>query len=143
SLAQPDPEVARRADAVSGGFSERVVVCGSPESGAIRPWQPTIRSVAEPHIFWYGHNLTVMREHIRDESVDLIYLDPPYNSQQVFNRFFEEADGTPSNAQRRAFEDYWRWGPESESAYDEVVHARARRYAIPAALSQTMEMFRG
>lgn len=98
--------------------------------------------MAEPHVFWYGDNLQVMREHIGDGQVDLIYLDPPFNSQRVYNRFFGEADGSLSDAQRRAFEDYWSWGPEAEQAYEDVVHPKQRRHLVPAALSQTMEIFR-
>lgn len=98
--------------------------------------------VSELDVFWYGDNLDVMREHIKDESVDLIYLDPPFNSRQVYNRFLTESDGTHSDAQRRAFEDYWRWGPEAEQAYGEVAHPRGRRRDVPAALSQTMDMLR-
>lgn len=120
-----------------------MIVCGSPESGAVREWYPTIPSVAESHVFWYGDNLPVMREHIGDDTVDLIYLDPPFNSQRIYNRIFPEKDGSGSEAQRKAFEDYWRWGAEAESAYNEIVHPRSRRYAVPATLSQTMEMFRG
>lgn len=99
-------------------------------------------STVDSHVFWYGDNLTVMREHIPDESVDLIYLDPPFNSQRIYNRFFGEHDGSESDAQRKAFDDYWRWGPEAAQAYDEVVHPRRRRSIVPATLSQTMEMLR-
>jgi DNA modification methylase len=106
---------------------------GAPESGI----------VSESQIFWYGDNLDVMREHVADESVDLIYLDPPFNSQQVYNRFFGESDGAPSDAQRRAFDDYWQWGKEAELSYNEIVHPRHRRRSVPAVLSQTMEMCRG
>lgn len=129
--------------ASSGPRLERVITCGSPESSLVQPWHGTIPGVTEPNVFWYGDNLDVMREHIRDESVDLIYLDPPFNSQQVYNRFLTESDGSHSDAQRRAFEDYWRWGQEAEQSYGEIVHPRGRRSDVPAALSQTMEMLRG
>jgi 16S rRNA G966 N2-methylase RsmD len=43
---------------------------------------------------YYGDNLGVLREHIKDESVDLIYLDPPFNSRQDYNVLFAEKDGT-------------------------------------------------
>ncbi len=125
------------------GRFERIIVCGAPELGRAQPWHGTMPRVSEPQIFWYGDNLEVMREHIQDDTVDLIYLDPPFNSQRIFNRFFGEEDGSPSDAQRKAFEDYWRWSKEAEAAYSEILHPRARRYAVPAALSQTMELLRG
>jgi len=102
----------------------------------------TLPLVSESQVFWYGDNLTVMREHVADNSVDLIYLDPPFNSQRIYNRFFGELDGTESDAQRRAFDDYWQWGPEAAEAFREVVHPRERRSIVPATLSQTLEMFR-
>ena len=58
---------------------------------------------------YYGDNLTVLREHIKDESVDLIYLDPPFNSRQDYNVLFAEKDGTRSSSQIMAFEDTWEW----------------------------------
>lgn len=102
-----------------------------------------MRSVAESHVFWYGDNLQVMREHLnKDEFVDLIYLDPPFNSQREYSRFFTESDGKPADAQRKAFEDYWTWGPEAERAYDDVVNPGKRRAYVPPALSHTLELLK-
>ena len=50
----------------------------------------------EKNQLYYGDNLAVLREHIKDESVDLIYLDPPFNSRQDYNVLFAERDGTRS-----------------------------------------------
>ena len=55
----------------------------------------------------YGDNLAVLHEHIRDESVDLIYLDPPFNSRQDYNVLCAEKDGTRSSSQIMAFEHAW------------------------------------
>lgn len=96
----------------------------------------------ESHVFWYGDNQPVLREHVGDETVDLIYLDPPFNSRRVYGTFFEERDGSLSDAQRTAFEDYWRWGPEAENAFDEVIHPGRRQHLVPATLRHTMEMLR-
>lgn len=63
---------------------------------------------------FYGDNLTVLREHINDESVDLIYLDPPFNSRQDYNVLFAERDGTRSASQIMAFEDTWKWNIDAE-----------------------------
>lgn len=71
---------------------------------------------------YYGDNLTVLRGCIDDESVDLIYLDPPFNSQATYNVLFRSTAGEKSRAQIEAFEDTWHWGDEAELAFDQVVH---------------------
>ena len=70
---------------------------------------------------YYGDNLDVLRRYIRDESVDLVYLDPPFNSRQDFNVLFAEKDGTRAAAQIMAFEDTWEWNQESSRLYEEIV----------------------
>lgn len=69
---------------------------------------------------YYGDNLHVLREHIADESVDLIYLDPPFNSNANYNMLFKSPDGSDSDAQINAFDDTWSWGPSAEEAVDWV-----------------------
>jgi len=66
---------------------------------------------------YYGNNLSVLRDHLADESVDLIYLDPPFNSKRDFNLLFAEQSGEPAQSQIKAFTDSWKW---SESAYREL-----------------------
>ena len=70
---------------------------------------------------YFGDNLPILREDIADESVDLIYLDPPFNSNATYNVLFRERSGEDSAAQITAFEDTWRWNIESEIAFREVV----------------------
>ena len=70
---------------------------------------------------YFGDNLSVLREHIPDESVDLIYLDPPFNSNATYNVLFKERSGEDSAAQITAFDDTWHWTIDSERAYREVV----------------------
>ncbi len=70
---------------------------------------------------YYGDNLDVLRRYVADESVDLIYLDPPFNSQADYNVLFAERDGSKAAAQIKAFGDTWHWGMESASAYDQFV----------------------
>jgi site-specific DNA-methyltransferase (adenine-specific) len=72
---------------------------------------------------YYGDNLTVLRENIERESVDLIYLDPPFNSQATYNVLFRSTAGEQSQAQIEAFEDTWHWGDEAERAFDEVIRS--------------------
>ena len=69
---------------------------------------------------YYGDNLDILTRYIADESVDLVYLDPPFNSAQNYNAFFQEKDGTAAAAQIQAFVDTWSWNIESRNAYDEL-----------------------
>lgn len=80
----------------------------------------------EKNQLYYGDNLTVLREHLKDESVDLIYRDPPFNSRQDYNVLFAERDGTRSASQIMAFEDTWEWNMDAERAYEEIVERRGR-----------------
>ena len=66
---------------------------------------------------YFGDNLDILREHTADESVDLIYLDPPFNSNATYNVLFQEKSGQDSAAQITAFDDTWHWGWEAEAAY--------------------------
>ena len=70
---------------------------------------------------YYGDNLDILRRYVADESVDLVYLDPPFNSAQNYNAFFQEKDGTAAAAQIRAFEDTWEWNQEAEYVYGELI----------------------
>jgi len=72
---------------------------------------------------YYGDNLRVLRESIRDESVDLIYLDPPFNSNASYNVLFKGPQGTESAAQIEAFDDTWHWTDSAEDAYGEVLRS--------------------
>jgi site-specific DNA-methyltransferase (adenine-specific) len=69
---------------------------------------------------FYGDNLKVLREYIPDESVDLIYLDPPFNSNRNYNVLFKDERGTDSEAQIVAFEDTWHWNETAQHTYDEL-----------------------
>ncbi len=72
-------------------------------------------------MLYYGDNLTILREHVKDESVDLVYLDPPFNSNASYNVLFKAPDGHESHAQMEAFEDTWHWNETAEKAFDEVM----------------------
>ncbi len=74
----------------------------------------------DTNVLYYGDNLEILRKYIPDSSVDLIYLDPPFNSKATYNVLFKEPTGKPSQAQISAFEDTWHWGLESERALQEI-----------------------
>ncbi len=78
------------------------------------------KPIAENTLF-YGDNLFILREHIPSESVDLIYLDPPFNSSRNYNVLFKEESGTESEAQITAFEDTWHWNLAAEHTYAELL----------------------
>ncbi len=75
-------------------------------------WQNTL---------YYGDNLNVLRDYIADESVDLIYLDPPFNSSRSYNVLFKDESGKEGDAQITAFEDTWHWNEKAEAQYSELV----------------------
>src|SRR4051812_5931051 len=76
-----------------------------------------------PNALYYGDNLDILRSSIADESVDLIYLDPPFNSQANYNVLFKAPSGQQSKAQIEAFEDTWHWNEHAEAAFDDVMHS--------------------
>jgi DNA modification methylase len=96
----------------------------------------------EPNRLYYGDNLDVLRgtdedgrPYIQDQSVDLVYLDPPFNSRQDYNVLFAEKDGNRSAAQITAFKDTWEWNLEAERAFVDVVEAGGKT-------SEVMQAFR-
>jgi site-specific DNA-methyltransferase (adenine-specific) len=75
---------------------------------------------------YFGDNLDILRREVPDASADLIYLDPPFNSNATYNVLFKEKSGEESAAQIMAFEDTWQWGLESEAVYKEIVTGGGR-----------------
>jgi site-specific DNA-methyltransferase (adenine-specific) len=84
---------------------------------------------------YFGDNFDVLRQHIKDESVDLVYLDPPFNSAKDYNVLFLEHDGKRSAAQVKAFKDTWEWDEVAARSYQELTAAGGR-------VSQAMQAFR-
>jgi site-specific DNA-methyltransferase (adenine-specific) len=89
---------------------------------------------------YFGDNLVMLRKYVPDETVDLIYLDPPFNSNATYNVLFHEKSGENSAAQITAFEDTWQWGQDSELAYQEIVRESPKKLAD---LIQAFRMFLG
>ena len=80
------------------------------------------KPITENTLF-YGDNLPILREYIPDESIDLVYLDPPFNSNRTYNVLFKQESGQDSEAQIAAFEDTWHWNQAAEETYHELVTA--------------------
>lgn len=96
---------------------------------------PNLDRLTRVNILYYGDNLDVLRRHIKDETIDLVYLDPPFKSNQDYNVLFAEKDGTGAASQFKAFEDTWEWNMESLRVYEEIVEAGGR-------VSDVMQAFR-
>jgi len=77
--------------------------------------------MAAPNTLYYGDNLDILRHHIGAETVDLVYLDPPFNSKRDYNVLFKEKSGEASPAQIEAFTDTWAWDRAAERAYDDLL----------------------
>lgn len=70
---------------------------------------------------FYGDNLYILRDYIADESIDLVYLDPPFNSKRTYNVLFKYESGEESEAQIAAFDDTWHWDHSTAALYNELV----------------------
>lgn len=93
------------------------------------------RIMSEKNQLYFGDNLDVLRRYVGDASVDLVYLDPPFNSNANYNVLFKEHDGAQAASQIQAFEDTWRWDEHAARAYQETVEAGGK-------LSQALQAFR-
>jgi site-specific DNA-methyltransferase (adenine-specific) len=82
-----------------------------------------MRKTPTRNTLFYGDNLAILREHVEDASVDLVYLDPPFNSNANYNLVFKAPDGHQSQAQIEAFDDTWHWNEPAEQAFDEVMQS--------------------
>lgn len=87
---------------------------------------------------YYGDNLDVLEQHVKTESVDLIYLDPPFNSKRTYNVLFKPRSGDEPTAQIEAFDDTWTWDQGSESTYQNLVGGGA-----PNQVADTIQAMRG
>ena len=81
---------------------------------------------------YYGDNLDILHRYVEKDSVDLVYLDPPFNSNQDYNVLFKERNGSRSGAQIKAFKDTWSWDEESSRAYHEMVEGGTEAGSVRA-----------
>ena len=92
-----------------------------------------------PNTLFYGDNLQVLRDHVPADSVDLVYLDPPFNSNASYNVLFRERTGEESPAQIRAFTDTWEWTQETERTFEIDI---IQNPAVPSAVKDMISAFR-
>jgi DNA modification methylase len=87
------------------------------------------------NLLYYGDNLKILRDSIESESIDLVYLDPPFNSSRDYNVIFKDESGNKSDAQLLAFEDTWRWGPSAEETYAYLTNTARHKGNVPESVS--------
>jgi site-specific DNA-methyltransferase (adenine-specific) len=81
----------------------------------------TSMDTLKTNVLYYGDNLEILRKYIPDNSIDLVYLDPPFNSKKDYNILFKENGGVESEAQIKAFTDTWHWTQTAENTYHDIV----------------------
>jgi site-specific DNA-methyltransferase (adenine-specific) len=91
-----------------------------------------------PNYLYYGDNLDILKRYVKDETVDLVYLDPPFNSNANYNVLFAEKSGEASAAQIHAFEDTWHWDQAAAHTYNDVALAGGRVSQAMQALRQLL-----
>jgi DNA modification methylase len=96
----------------------------------------------DTNALYYGDNLSILRDFIPDASVDLVYLDPPFNSQRDYNLIFRDKSGQRSDASILAFEDTWTWGPSASQQYDYLTNSARHQGRVPEAVSQVIGALR-
>ena len=90
---------------------------------------------------YFGDNLDIMGEAIPDAFVDLVYLDPPFNSDEAYNVFFETADLDPDEAQWTAFKDTWIWDEAADTKTTSAVSRRATLIRPRAVVAEELDEF--
>lgn len=93
--------------------------------------------MADNNFLFYGDNLEVLRKHIKDETVDLCYVDPPFNSKRNYNQIYNNV-GAEDAAQAQAFTDTWVWDDIAIAGYDEIRDNEKGRFA-----PRTVELIKG
>jgi site-specific DNA-methyltransferase (adenine-specific) len=87
--------------------------------------------MAGTNTLYYGDNLDILRQYVADESVDLVYLDPPFNSNRDYNLIFKDESGNQTDAQLVAFEDTWHWGPSADAALTYLTNSNLNKGRVP------------
>lgn len=97
----------------------------------------SVQETAIKNFLYYGDNLEVLRKHVKDETVNLAYIDPPFNSQRNYNQIYNNI-GTEDFALAQAFTDTWVWDDIAIAGYDEIIENAAGRFT-----PQSVELIKG
>ncbi len=93
------------------------------------------------NVLYYGDNLDILRKYIPDGSIDLVYLDPPFNSNATYNMIFRDESGNTTDAQIEAFGDIWHWGPDAASQYMYLTNTAYHQGKVPSPVSDLIGAF--
>ena len=85
----------------------------------------------QTNVLYYGDNLDILRRYLPDAAVDLVYLDPPFNSNRDDNVIFRDESGKTRDAQLLACEDTWHWGPSAEATYAYLTNTARHEGRVP------------
>lgn len=88
---------------------------------------------SKPNKLFYGDNLEVLRKYIKDESIDLCYIDPPFNSKRNYNQIYNRI-GKEDKAQAQAFVDTWEWDDAAIHGLEEITENKENRFSIQTVL---------
>lgn len=89
----------------------------------------------ERNVLYYGDNVDILQRYVKDETIDLVYLDPPFKSDKDYNVLFREQNGSRSVAQIKAFKDTWQWDQKAVKTYEQVVESGGK-------VSRALQAFR-
>jgi site-specific DNA-methyltransferase (adenine-specific) len=96
----------------------------------------------QTNVLYYGDNLDILRRYLPDAAVDLVYLDPPFNSNRDYNVIFRDESGNATDAQLLAFEDTWHWGPAAEATYAYLTNTARHEGRVPDKVSTIIAALR-
>ena len=100
------------------------------------------RGPIQTNLLYYGDNLDILRRYLPDAAVDLVYLDPPFNSNRDYNVIFRDESGNATDAQLLAFEDTWHWGPSAEATYAYLTNTARHEGRVPDKVSTIIAALR-
>jgi DNA modification methylase len=104
--------------------------------------RPRSEPALETNLLYYGDNLEILRDHIPAGSIDVVYLDPPFNSNRSYNVIFKDESGRHSDAQIMAFEDTWSWGDQASAHYEYLTNTDFQRRRVAPPVSSIIAALR-
>jgi len=119
----PSPLAGEVNDALSSGCGQEAVQPSRACTGGVMGRAGIGGNRPPINKLFFGDNLPVLRDHINPESIDLVYLDPPFNSNATYGLLFKEPSGVAAQAQAEAFRDTWEWGDAAAESYEDVMRA--------------------